>query len=81
MNPNGSGTIKVIVIADAEIVKAAPGLKGDIRVDDLVALPGISQSKQVLAYVPIVAAAARHKATHFPLRSFPAGHVLHPSLR
>jgi hypothetical protein len=37
VQPNGSGTIRVVVIADAEIVKAAPGLKGDIRVDDLVA--------------------------------------------
>lgn len=37
VNPNGSGKVSVTVTADADIVKAAPGLKSDVRNDDLTA--------------------------------------------
>jgi hypothetical protein len=37
VNPNGSGKVSVTVTADAEVVKAAPTLKSDVRADDLVA--------------------------------------------
>jgi hypothetical protein len=36
MNENGSGTLTVAAIADADVVTAAPGLAEDIRTDDLV---------------------------------------------
>lgn len=37
VNPNGSGKVSVTVTADADIVKAAPNLKSDVRNDDLTA--------------------------------------------
>ena len=35
VKPNGSGTVSVVVTANADIVAKAPGLKTDVRVDDL----------------------------------------------
>lgn len=35
VKPNGSGTVSVVVTADADIVAKAPGIKTDVRVDDL----------------------------------------------
>ena len=35
VQPNGSGTVSVVVTADADIVAKAPALKTDVRVDDL----------------------------------------------
>ena len=35
MNQNGSGTITVAVTADQQLVQQAPGLAGDLRLDDL----------------------------------------------
>lgn len=35
VKPNGSGTVSVVVTANADIVSKAPGLKTDVRVDDL----------------------------------------------
>lgn len=35
VNPNGSGKVSVTVTADADVVKAAPNLKTDVRNDDL----------------------------------------------
>ena len=35
VKPNGSGTVTVVVTANADIVAKAPGLKTDVRVDDL----------------------------------------------
>ena len=37
VKPNGTGTISVVITADKAIVAKAPGLKADIRTDDLVA--------------------------------------------
>lgn len=37
MERDGSGTISVTAIADAELVAAAPGLANDLRLDDLTA--------------------------------------------
>lgn len=37
MSENGSGELSVIVVADADVVAAAPGLAEDLRTDDLVA--------------------------------------------
>ena len=37
VSPNGSGKITVVVTADKDIVAQAPGLKADIRTDDLKA--------------------------------------------
>ena len=37
VKPNGTGTISVVITADKGIVAKAPGLKADIRTDDLVA--------------------------------------------
>ena len=36
VQPNGTGTIKVVVTADKAIVDKAPSLKADVRVDDAV---------------------------------------------
>ena len=35
VKPNGSGTVSVVVTADADIVSKAPDIKSDVRVDDL----------------------------------------------
>jgi hypothetical protein len=35
VKPNGSGTVSVVVTTNADIVSKAPGLKTDVRVDDL----------------------------------------------
>ena len=35
VKPNGSGTVSVVVTASADIVAKAPGIKTDVRVDDL----------------------------------------------
>ena len=37
VKPNGTGTISVVITADKDIIAKAPGLKADIRTDDLVA--------------------------------------------
>lgn len=37
VKPNGTGTISVVITADKDIVAKAPGLKADVRTDDLVA--------------------------------------------
>lgn len=37
VKPNGTGTISVVITADKDILTKAPGLKADIRTDDLVA--------------------------------------------
>ena len=37
VKPNGTGTISVVITADKGIVAKAPGLKADIRTEDLVA--------------------------------------------
>lgn len=37
VKPNGTGNISVVITADKNIVAKAPGLKADIRTDDLVA--------------------------------------------
>lgn len=37
VKPNGTGEISVVITADKDIVAKAPGLKADIRTDDLVA--------------------------------------------
>ena len=37
MSENGSGVLSVMVVADAEVVAAAPGLAEDVRTDDLAA--------------------------------------------
>jgi len=35
VKPNGSGTVSVVVTADADIVAKSPDIKSDVRVDDL----------------------------------------------
>lgn len=37
VKPNGSGEVSVVITADKDVVAKAPGLKADIRTDDLVA--------------------------------------------
>ena len=37
VKPNGTGVITLVVTADKDIVDKAPGLKADIRTDDIVA--------------------------------------------
>ena len=37
MSENGSGVLSVVVVADADVVAAAPGLAEDVRTDDLAA--------------------------------------------
>lgn len=37
VQPNGTGEISVVITADKDIVAKAPGLKADVRTDDLVA--------------------------------------------
>lgn len=36
VNPNGSGEVRITIVADAAIVAAEPGLAADVRTDDLV---------------------------------------------
>lgn len=37
VNPNGSGEVTVVVVADKDVVTKAPNLASDLRTDDLVA--------------------------------------------